>query len=130
MYDDDDAELTSAEVTGRLSLCHSDGWYTVERAEHENRYWVEETEYEDFTCGHLVYSGRVSDADVEGTASEMRGLAGAIRARRRFAVKRCAVRFDATHAYFWSPRNSRTAGRVALASADDLAAQIEALLGP
>ena len=100
-----------------------DDWYTIERASHANVHGVEQRD----GYSALIYSGRVSDACVEGSAEEMVEIAKAIRARGRYSAKRCAVAIDGASAQFWSPRNSMSddAGRTTLAAADALAAQIE-----
>ena len=65
-----------------------DDWYTIERAHHENRQWLEPTGPNSM---RLMYSGRISDACVEGTAAEMLEIAKAIKARGSASFKRCAV---------------------------------------
>jgi len=102
-----------------------DDWYTVERAEHEHRQWMERTGP---NCMKLMDSGRISDACVEGTAGEMRELALAIKARGEAEFRRCAVRVDGESAYFCSPRNSEVDGVVPLADADAFADQVLAEL--
>lgn len=117
-------------------LCGSEGtvlgsyWYTIEKAEHGN---VQTTVMDGPNHGFLYYSGRISDADVEGPAHEMLAIAEAIEQRRRVEFKRCAVDArvcveDDLDGYeivlFWSPRNSRMRGAVDLADAQRLAAQI------
>lgn len=98
-----------------LTLRKSDfdaDWYVIERAEHDGREWMEP-----------------DNADVEGTAEEMRELARAIRARSSAYFRRCAVAVVGSRVDFWSPRNSTAAGSVALADADALADEIDAKLG-
>ena len=95
-----------------------DDWYTVERAEHEHRQWMERTGPNSM---QLMDSGRISDACVEGTAEEMRALAKAIKARHWASFKRCAVRVEGESAYFCSPRNSTRDAVVPLADADEFA---------
>lgn len=102
-----------------------DDWYTVERAEHEGRTWMEPTGHNSM---QFMDSGRISDACVEGTAEEMRGLAKAIKARDSASFKRCAVRVDGELAYFCSPRNSTRDAEVPLADADEFADQTLAAL--
>lgn len=105
----------------KLALRKSDieDWYTIELAEHENRMWLEQTAP---GCMSLRYSGRISDADVEGTAEEMKAIAEAIEQRSYAEFRRCAVK---VHEYdrveFWSPRNSQKSGVVSMAVANDLA---------
>lgn len=102
-----------------------DDWYTVERAEHEGRRWLEPTGP---NCMRLMDSGRISDACVEGTAGEMRELAMAIKARGEADFKRCAVRVEGENAYFCSPRNSSVDGVVPLVDADAFADEVLAAL--
>ena len=102
-------------------------WYTIEKAQHHN---VHTTVMDGPHSGFLFYSGRICDADVEGTGAEMLALADAIEKRERVTFKRCAV--DATKAdeepyevRFWSPRNSRMHGVVMPHDADALARSIK-----
>ena len=95
-----------------------DDWYTMERAEHEGRQWLEPTGPNSM---QFMDSARISDACVEGTAEEMRELAKAIKARGSASFKRCAVRVDGERAYFCSPRNSTRDAEVPLADADEFA---------
>ena len=96
-------------------------WYTIERAEHDGRMWMEGRGPNVMA---LCSSARISDADVEGTGEEMLGIARAIMARDRFSEKRCAVDASCDPVRFWSPRNSMRDGTSSLAEADALAAQI------
>ena len=93
-----------------LTLRHSEGlgdWYVIER------------------------NGRdITDANVEGTLEEMRGIAQAIRVGTNYYAKRCAVSIREGKAFFWSPRNSVTKGEATLGEAVSLATQIEALGEP
>ena len=101
--------IVTERVNGTLALVEGsfDDWWVIERAP----------------------VGRLLDADVEGTAEEMRGIAAAIRARGRYSAKRCAV--DAREpdgVRLWSPRNSAAAALVDYAEADCLAVVIEGKL--
>jgi hypothetical protein len=98
------------------------GWWTIERAAHDGRVWLEPTEY----GMALMTAGRISDADVEGSEEEMLAIAAAIEARGEFEAKRCAVKVADGRAEFWSPRNSMTIASVPLPAADELAAEIRA----
>ncbi len=100
-------------------------WYTIERAQHEGRQWLQPTGPDGF---QFMDSGRISDACVEGTAEEMTELAKAIKARGSASFKRCAVRVEGGTAYFCSPRNSTRAAAVPLADADEFADQALAAL--
>lgn len=99
-------------------------WYVIERRDHDGKTWFEPTSY------GMAFrtSARFSDADVEGDADNMLGIAAAIERREGFDAKRCAVAFDGDRVFFWSPRNSMTRGEVTLADADALAVEIRAVL--
>lgn len=99
---------------------YMDDWYTIELAEHENKYWSEPTEY----GSTLMYSGRISDACVEGTAEEMLAIADAIDNKTSVSFKRCAVNITYSEVRFRSPRNSKKDGIVSHAEASELAAKI------
>jgi hypothetical protein len=101
-----------------------DDWYTIEKADHDGSYGMRPTQY-GFA---MTYSGRISNADVEGTAAEMLSIAEAIEKRGEVSHTRCEVRVEGQRAYFCSPRNSTCDGVVSLAEADELAAEIRALL--
>ncbi len=110
----------------KLALRGEDGWYVIERAEHDGRSWLEKTEY-----GHsYMHSARFSDADVEGTGSEMHAIAAAIEGRTIEFFKRCSVDATSDPVRFSSPRNSQTEGLATRAAADDLAKQIRATVKP
>lgn len=95
----------------KIELRKSDGlddWYTIERA---------------------VLFGRISNADIEGSAEEMLALARAIKARGSASFKRCAVLCGLRFAYFCSPRNSTRDASVSLEDADEFADRVIAALG-
>lgn len=102
------------------------GLYTIERAEHENKFWFDIVKEESgFTYHRAMHSGRFSDyADVEGSAEEMLAIAEAIEKRTSVAFKRCAVYVLGEEVAFKSPRNSTRPGKCSLAEADELAAEI------
>lgn len=102
-----------------------DDWYTIEKAEHENRTRIKQIGKNSFS---FMDSARISNACVEGTGEEMIAIARAIENRTGVAFKRCAVFFADDGVHFWSPRNSRTDGVVTVEEADDLAKQILATL--
>jgi len=122
----------NVEVEVNLKLVKNDsidGWYTIEKAEHGNRMT---TVMDGPNSGFLWYSGRVCDADVEGSRGEMLAIAKAIVERKRVSFKRCAVdaRPDPDDDFgsvvtFWSPRNSRMRGVVDVGEALELAEQIK-----
>lgn len=101
--------MDTERVDGALALVPGsfDGWWVIERAP----------------------VGRLLDADVEGTAEEMRALARAIRDRGHYSAKRCAVDVGADRVYLWSPRNSMCRAVVSLTAADSLALMIDTTLG-
>jgi hypothetical protein len=101
---------------------HLPDWYLIERAEHDGRMWEEQTGPH---SSALMYSSRFStNADVEGASYEMLAIADAIEQRGEASFRRCEVIIEGEHALFCSPRNSREPGRVTLAEADALAAEI------
>ena len=98
-------------------------WYVIERAEHEGKSWFEA----DSRCpgtASFQHSGRISDAEVEGTASEMLAIAEAIEERGSVSFRRCAVRVEGNVALFRSPRNSQREGICPLEDADELVKEI------
>jgi len=112
----------------KLTLKQSDNladWYLIERAEHNHTAWFVPIE------GGMAFqhSGRISDADVEGTAAEMLAIADAIMARKENCdAYRCAVDASVEPVRFWSPRNSQEVGKCSLMEADELAAEIRRVL--
>lgn len=98
-----------------------DDWYVIEKTEHEG---VQRIVSDGPGVSHLFCSSRISDADVEGRASEMLALADAIERREIETFKRCAVDARTDRVQLWSPRNSQRPGIVSRADADALAAQI------
>lgn len=101
-----------------------DGWYLIERAEHDGRKWFEQTEP---NVMRFMDSARISDACVEGTAGEMLEIAEAIKSRGSYESRRCAVRVEGDTAYFWSPRNSTTEAAIPISDADNFAEQVFAM---
>lgn len=111
-------------ITEPLTVCAADSipdWWIIERRHHRHEYKIEQHDgYQS-----MLWSGRVSDADIEGTSEEMRWIAGAITARKSIGFNRCAV--DATNTdgvRLWSPRNSQEVAIVSFDVADELARQI------
>jgi len=107
-------------LTIQRSAFDSD-WWVIERAEHNNTRGL--GVHPTLGCTMLMYSGRISDADVEGTGEEMRAIAKAIKERAGVRFKRCAVNVwaEADRVEFCSPRNSTVDGECTLAEADELA---------
>lgn len=102
-----------------LTLVEDDGWFTIEKAEHENEHRLIPDAY----GASLWYSGRIADADVEGTAEHMLAIAQAIIEKRDHDERRCAVEMlmDCKSVAFYSPRNSRDGGEGVVLYADALA---------
>lgn len=96
-------------------------WFSIEKAEHAH---VDQLINVGPNSGFYWHSGRISDADVEGSATEMLGLAEAIEKRSEVRYKRCAVDATREEVLFWSPRNSRMRGAVDIEDAIELAKQI------
>lgn len=77
----------------RLTIVKSEwmeDWYLIERAEHNGREWIEVTSPH---SSAFRRPARISDADVEGTASQMIDIGKAIEDRHNHSHKRCAVEF-------------------------------------
>lgn len=113
----------------RLTLRKSDwieNWYTIERLEHDNRVWLEQTGPR---VASIQDSARISNADVEGEAHEMLQIADAITSRGRVSFRRCAVRVEGDRVFFCSPRNSIVDGECSLEEADELAEIIKTTFG-
>jgi hypothetical protein len=95
-------------------------WWTIERAEHKHERWMKPTEY----GASLMYSGRISDACVEGTAMEMIEIAAAIENCTDVSFRRCAVSCTKDGCWFESPRNSQHPGYIHRDQALELAKDI------
>lgn len=104
----------------------TDDWFTIEHRDHAN---IHELRPMAFGGMGLYYSGRISDADVEGTAEEMREIASAIRALGMAGATRCAVDATGEHVLFSSPRNTMRPAQVTHEHAAALATQITNELG-
>jgi len=99
-----------------------DDWYLIVRAEHDGRFWWEETGP---NSERLMSSERLSpEACIEGTANEMLSIADAIKSRGSAIFKRCAVRVKDDIAYFCSPKNSEHDSAIPLVEADAFAEQV------
>lgn len=115
-----------------LNKCDGmDDWYTIIKAEHDGRVWVEDISESSGIPRHqkLMLSERISDACVEGTAYEMLEIAKAIKEKADISFRRCAVSFEYDGVHFYSPRNSSIDGIVSIDEADELADQILEKLG-
>lgn len=96
-------------------------WASIVRKDHENKEWLELTGHNSYS---MMCSERITNACVEGDVSQMLSIALAVKDRRSFSAKRCAVQFVDNRAEFWSPRNSTYRCSVPLEVADRLAATI------
>ena len=116
-------------VEGDLKLVRNEDpdwdWWTIERAEHEDKHWMRKTEYGQA----LMYSGRIADACVEGDSGDMREIAKGILTGEGYHGGRCCVEIEGDLAFFHSPRNSQDRGSVSLDVAKALAKQIAKELG-
>lgn len=116
----------------KLTITKSEGmgdWYLIERAEHDGRTWLEPMNLGGgSSCMAFMTAARFSDADVEGSAEEMRDIATAIENRSTESHKRCGVDATGDPVKFRSPRNSQRDGECTLAEADELAALIRSML--
>jgi len=110
-------------------------WWTIERAEHQQKEWVEPVPGAGAGAFRFMHSGRISDACVEGPSHEMLALAEAIEKRKSEGFRRCAVtyRIGASNPRvdtfaLSSPRNSTEPGILTIEEADELAANIRETL--
>jgi len=99
-------------------------WYTIELAVHENKRWMEPTDY----GAKLMYSGRISDACVEGTSEEMLAIAAAIKTRQSVSFRRCEADHVDNGYLLSSPRNSQEPGFISFSEADALAESITSVV--
>lgn len=112
----------------KLNKCeHMDDWYTIVRAEHDDKEWWEDTGP---NSARLMLSERiVPNACIEGTSSEMLSIAYAIRDSSSESFKRVAVHFAKDGVHLYSPRNSSEDGVVsveeAMEFADEVIAELE-----
>ena len=83
-------------------------WWAIEREEHAHK-----DAYEPLESGGFAYryTGRISDADVEGSSWAMLEIASAVETGQEFSDTRCQVRpVEIDGGRYWevsSPRNSR-----------------------
>lgn len=121
-------------VRGELVCKRSDeleDWFTIERAEHDGRTWMEPVDYGGGIKGSaLMMSCRITDACVEGTGEEMLSLARAIDRGSGDNFKRCAVYPCEGGFALSSPRNSTYAAVVPADVALRLAASIRLAVAP
>lgn len=107
----------------KLNHCEDLGdWYTIVRAEHDGREWMERTGP---NSQRFMMSERLSpEACIEGNGAEMLELARAIKRRGTARFKRCAVHFESDGAHFSSPKNSEKDAVVSVEEADAFAEQV------
>lgn len=99
-----------------------DDWYTIVRAEHDGRDWMEETGP---NSARYMSSERLSpEACIEGTANEILAIANAIKSRGSAHFKRCSVVVEGGVSYFRSPKNSEHDTAIHLIEADAFAEQV------
>lgn len=99
-----------------------DDWYTIVRAEHDGRDWMEQLGP---NSARYMCSERLSpEACIEGTADEMLAIAVAIKCRGSVRFKRCSVRVEGNVAYFCSPKNSEHDAAIPLAEAHQFSEQV------
>ncbi len=108
-----------------------DDWYTIIRAEHEGREWIEK-----ISENHSSYrnSERLDDngsACIEGTSEHMLEISEAIKNKSASYFKRVAVAYSEKNNgfYFWSPKNSKEKVLIPLEDAEDLMRQIYEKIG-
>lgn len=107
-----------------------DDWFVIERAEHEHRGWMEDVDDGDFHYAAYRWSGRISDADVEGTAAEMLAIADAIERGESVHFRRCAALVRPDGGYqLNSPRNSQRYGNITAEEAKRLVISIREVAG-
>lgn len=108
-----------------------DDWYTIIRAEHDGREWIER-----ISENHSAFrsSERLADdgsACIEGSSYEMLNVASAIERKIAAYFKRIAVAYSEKNNgfYFWSPKNSKEKVLISLEDSEDLMRQIYEKLG-
>ncbi len=110
-------------------------FYVIERADCDGRDWDGTGVKRSRLCGAAVLlcanpAPEGYSADIEGSARDMLDIATAIEGRREDGAKRCSVDARQEPVLFGSPRNDNgVRGEATFAEADDLAAQIRAMLG-
>lgn len=100
-------------------------WWLIERAEHDGREWME---MRGANVMAFMRSARVSDADVEGDATEMLAIADAIQRGESVYFRRCAAERTPNGYLLSSPRNSTRAELITFEEASALALDIRAKL--
>lgn len=102
-------------------------WYCIEWAEHDNTSGFITLDKNSTSYWH---SGRVGDADIEGSGEEMLMLAGAIELQHGgISFKRCAVETLPTgDVLLWSPRNSQQEATITATQAAQLAQAIRRIV--
>jgi hypothetical protein len=102
----------------------SDGeadWYTIERAEHDGREWLESTGPH---SSRLMMSCRLGNACIEGPGSQMLAIAAAIEGGTSVSFKRCCALLVDDGYGLMSPRNSDDLTIISFEDAAGLASSI------
>src|SRR5262245_3282866 len=86
MYEPEPDKKVDAPLVLRDS---GDDWWVIERANHDGRVWLERDAPNAMS---LHCSARIGNADIEGTADEMRRIADAIKSQSNVSHRRCAAR--------------------------------------
>lgn len=103
-----------------------DGWWVLERVEHENASWYEKTRYGAQYC----HSRRLEKTtDIEGDISDWKSISIAIRDQDEFYSTRCAVDCFSYGVELRSPRNSPHPTLISWDSANYLMKEIEKKVG-
>lgn len=108
-----------------------DDWYTIIRAEHEGKEWIEKISE---NCSAYRNSERLDgkgQASIEGTRDHILGIAIAIQEKSAVSFKRIAVSYSKENNgfFFWSPKNSEIPVLIPLEDAENLMRQIYEKLG-
>lgn len=108
-------------MTEALTIRRSEAsdWYVIERLVHDGHVWIEWSN--NGRSGSVRASSRIGNADIEGTAAEMRAIAVAVRDRADVSFRRCAAKTVNDGVLLWSPRNSDSPTLVAYPVALELA---------
>ena len=108
--------------TGPLTLrTLFENWYVIEKVCHEHKDGFTQVKENHF---RYFNTARISDADVEGTSSQLKRIAQAIKEGKEYREKRCAVYCDGDKVLLWSPRNSNRKAEVPRHRALELADRI------
>lgn len=102
-----------------------DGWWTIERAEHDGRVWTEGG-----STTALCASKRIEKTtSIEGADYELLRMIASVKTWTSDSCKRWAIETDGDTALVWSPRNSETSTRVTRRALEAMVAEYEARTG-